>query len=162
MKQISIKVATFVLFFCSITSCEKSTPGGSGCKWAAMPSSLFFKIKINGQVQPDSFLQNVKISYLKDGTKSYLNDLTLAIDYYANKGILATRMIGIVSADMNIKNFTIEYPNNLSNDLFNVDYLPSTPSSNCVYVLNKVSFNNVDASIDNSFMYQPVYTLNKP
>jgi len=106
-------------------------------------------------------LQNIKIAYLDNGIKKYLTDVNSATDYYANSGILATRTIGIISADYNIKTYFLELPNAIKSDTLYVDYPSKSPATNCQYVLQTFKFNGKLTIIDSSFKFQPVYVLNK-
>ncbi len=126
-----------------------------------MPSSIFFILKNSGQRLPDSVLQKTKMAYLENGSKKYISDVNGATDNYSNYGILTSRLIGFTSADNNIKTYYLEYPNSSTVDTFFVDYLPSSLSTNCQYVLQTVKFNGKLAAIDTSFKFQPVYVLNK-
>lgn|GEM_PF-6174386 len=79
-----------------------------------------------------------------------------------NKGLIASRIIGILSADNNIKTYYIEYSNGWTNDTLYVDYSPNTPATNCLYVLNRVKYNGKTCAVDDSFHLDlPVYILNK-
>ena len=105
-------------------------------------------------------MDSVKISYFDNSSKKYLSDLSYAIDYYANKGILTSRKIGSSSGNMEIKTYYIEYPSNLKKDTIFVYYNKPSINNGCVYRLAAVKFNTKVAVID-TFKYQPVYLFEK-
>jgi hypothetical protein len=153
-KQIFI-LQSFVFVSLLFFSCSKYTKGA--CQFYNPPSALFFLLKKDGQILPDTILQNVKLSYYVNGVKSYIPDLSEATDFYAGQGILATRDIGFLS----IKTYYLEYPNNWNTDSLYVDYIAPSISTNCLYILDTVKFNTQLAPIDTTFKYEPVYVLNK-
>lgn len=118
---------------------------------------FFFQIKINGEILPDSVLNNLKISYIQNGTKKYISDLGQAVDYYANMGIMTTRSIG----SMGVQSYNLEYNNGFATDTLFADYSSETPSTNCQYLLRQIKFNNITVVGATTFSYQPVYVFYK-
>ncbi len=100
----------------------------------------------------------MRLSYVLDGSKKYINDLSHAVDFYANMGIMTTRTIGTLGA----RTYVLEYNDNLlTNDTLFANYTYETPESNCEYRLLQIKFNNVIVTADTTFSYQPVYIFNK-
>jgi hypothetical protein len=163
MKTIGITI--IVLFLISISACfvrcKKSN--NNTCKYVAMPSSLILKISKSGIPVTDIILSNCKLNYLEANEKKYVTDFTLSQDVAnQNKGLIASRLIGNLSADKGIKTFYLEYPNGWTTDTLYVDYLPHTPATNCLYIQNPLQCNGQLSSIDNSFQFDsPVYKINK-
>lgn len=145
-----------IIFSLYIISCSKS----SKCHYDDIPNSLFFLLKKNGNKLPDSILNNLKLSYTEKGNKKYLVDFKRATEEGYDWGIVTTRLIGVMSADQNIKNFIIEYPDG-SNDSLWVDYEAPSQKNSCHYLLKQVKFNNEIASPDSSITIQTVYLFNK-
>lgn len=152
------KIIFFVVVICSnlsfITGCHKNS---NACHWAAEPPSFFFQIKDNGKVLPDSVLNSLKMYYTKNSVKKYINDLTQAVDFYANKGIMTTREIGMLGTE----NYILEYDNGSMNDTIYADYSDETPATNCQYILRRIRFNGSIVVADTTFGYQPVYVFTK-
>jgi len=147
----------FLFIFFSISSCKKK----STCQFASVPNSLVLLIKKNNQILTDNILKNIRLSYIENGNKKYITDLTEAIAPYDNKGILTTRNIGTIS-NGNINTYYIEYPNDWPTDTLYVHYIPPSPATSCIYVEEPVKFNNQLAPVDTSFHFDsPVYILNK-
>ena len=149
------------LFFIAFSNCSKS----NRCHYTGMPNSFVFLLTENGKRLPDSILTGVKTSYFQNNQKLFLTDLRRGInengfDAYG-LGILSTRLIGIFSADKNIKNYFLEYPDGEQDTLF-VDYVPPSPNNNCLYKLNQVRYNGKVILPDQSITQLKVYTLEKP
>lgn len=162
MKKIIIAVLSLCSFSTFLLCCKKSSQ--PTCKYDSIPSSLILKFTKNGNPVGDNILTNVKLSYFEGSTKKYVTDFAISTDTVnQNKGLKASRNIGILSADNNIKTYYIEYPNGWTEDTLYVDYLPNTPSTNCVYVQNAIKVNVQMASIDSSFHFDsPVFIVNNP
>ncbi|MGN6213824.1 hypothetical protein [Parafilimonas sp.] len=75
---------------------------------------------------------------------------------YAGKGILINRQIGTFEDQV----FFIEYTNS-DIDTLSVQNLMPSPSTDCSYKIEQVKFNNLIATADASFGYQPVYVFLK-
>lgn len=161
MKKLIIVVLGSCTFSTFLLCCKKTS--NSTCKYDAIPSSLILKISKSGTILTDTQLRECKLSYIESNTKKYVTDFVLSLDVNSrNKGLIASRLIGILSADNGIKTYYIEYPNDWITDTLYVDYLPHTPATNCVYVQNTIKFNGQNASIDNNFHFDsPVFVLNK-
>lgn len=153
----------FFILFSSIIilglNCKKTS---SSCSDTPEPPVFFFQIKKNGVPLGNDTLQNIKLSYIVNGVKDYITDLSEATDYYANMGILDTRTAGVISSTQGIQIFYIEYPNGFSTDTLFLDYPPVSSSTDCSYFLSKVQFDGVTIEGDTAFGYQPVYVFNKP
>lgn len=141
-----------------LTSCSKSQ---NKCHYVSPPRSFFFLLKKNGNRLPDSILDNIRIAYMKNGSKLYITDLVRATGDGREMGILTTRLIGTLSADNNIKPFSIEYPDGTVDDLF-IDYSPPSLSNNCVYIINQIKYNGLVSQPDPTITMQTVYTFIKP
>ncbi len=132
-------------------NCSKT----SSCHYAAEPPIIFLQIKKNGKFFNSDTLIQIKLSYIKNGVKTYLNDLTEATDLYSNKGILTSREFGVSSI------YLIEYPYGLTTDTLFINLPTASPETNCQYFIKEVKFNNSVVTPDNSLGAQPVYVFNK-
>jgi hypothetical protein len=95
-----MKYLIFILcvLSCSFTRKPETSPN-------VMANSLFFLLNENNFKLPDSKLNQLKISYIKQGNKIYVEDLIRkTVDGY-DLGVMTTRSVAFVSADDNIKNF---------------------------------------------------------
>ena len=156
MKNILYSVFLIILFI----SCKRNDSGS--CLYSYQPpNSFFFIIKTGGQSLPNNILDSIKISYTENSIKKYITDLSYAVDYYANKGILVTRNIGSTSGDSGITTFYLEFSNKLKTDTLYINFTKPAVSNGCVYVLNEVKYNNKVSGIDSAFKYQPVYLFDK-
>ena len=164
------KILLFLFIIVSIFSCKKKE---SACPvfWGyLLPHSLAFIIKNSGQRLPDSILNNLKLSYYNMGIKKYISDFSRGTNEQEIKGydlgIMGTRDIGFKSADNNIKNYYIEYPNGNIDTLF-VDYRhysaceADTSSCGCSYPMYVVKYNDKNVVLDTAITVLPVYIFNK-
>lgn len=135
-------------------SCKKTN---NSCKNYTPPNSLFFQVIMNGDILPDSILENLKMYYMKNGTKVYITDLSLGIEVFSKKGIMTTRSVGTLGANY----YILEYENGLQSDTLYVDYSDATPATGCRFLLKKVTFNKDEITASDSFGYQPVYIFHK-
>lgn len=164
MNKISIALVTIMLLSSCFVSCKK-TNSDNICKYDAMPSSLILKFLKNGVKVSDLILKDLKLSYYEANTKKYVSDFSInnLETSYQNMGLITTRLIGVLSADNNIKTFFIEYPNSWPSDTLYVDYSPRSNTNGCQYVQQPCKCNSQLCLIDNSFNFDsPVYVLNKP
>jgi hypothetical protein len=153
----------YFLFFipiCFIWGCSHKET--TTCIPLDQPLSITFEIIKSGKPLPDDSLRFVKMSYTDSGTKIYVNDLLLATNAYANKGLLSTSSVVSLSENQNFKTFYLEYPSNLSTDTLYIDYGAPSPLNDCELQLQPVKINNQIAPIDTSIMYTRVYVINKP
>lgn len=147
-------------FFTNCTNSKNDT-----CKWDAMPNSSILRITKSGIVVPDNILLNIKLSYYENSTKKYVSDFTIGnIDLnIRGNGYISSREIGFISANKNIKDYYIEYPNGWQTDTIYVDYLPNTLETNCQYVLRPIKVNDVLATVYSTIDFNlTVYEVNKP
>lgn len=157
-------MSKFIFIICIIgltigfTHCTKSQ---NKCNYVSPPSSFFFLPKKNGNRLPDSILDNMKISYMANGSTTYVADLVRATGDGRDMGILTTRLIGILSADQNIKEFSIEFPDGTSDELY-VDYEPPSPNNGCLYLISQIKYNGIVVQPDPAITEQTVYSFNKP
>lgn len=155
-KHIAVKIllGTFLL----LLACKKSKK----CHWDSLPSSFVFLLKKNDTRLSDVELGAVKISYIIEGSKKTISDLARgtneAVVNAYDLGVLATRAIGVISADNNVKIFTITY-NSLEEDTIFIDYEPPVPSNGCVYVLKQVKFNNIEVKPDPAYTFHSIYVF---
>ncbi|HSC38199.1 MAG TPA: hypothetical protein VLD19_10020 [Chitinophagaceae bacterium] len=132
------------------------------CRYITPPPTLIVQLLRAGIPLPDSILGATRLVYEQGGTEKNITDLNLGTPDFRNKGMMGTQMIGILSADNNIKNYYLRYPGVSKPDTLFVNYLPHTPQTNCLYVLSQVRFNNQELTPDTSFHFStPVYILNK-
>jgi hypothetical protein len=113
-----------IICFSNCTKNEKKYPN-------LLPSVLFFKIIESNNKLPDTILDSLKMFYFDNNIKTYVLDFSLAtneVTYNAySEGVLATRDVGFLSGDKNIKMFYLEYPNkNLDTLLINYKLLPQS------------------------------------
>jgi hypothetical protein len=136
-----------------------------------VPYTLFFMVKKNNQALPDSVLENMKLAYYQNGVKKYVSDFTRGINEGGfnahDEGIQATRNIGLISGNENIKLFYLEYPDNTKDSLYvdyrhiNFDDAKKHPCR-CEYPMQPVKFNNLAASVDSSLLsIQRVYLFQR-
>jgi hypothetical protein len=131
-----------------------------------VPDSLFFVLKHNNVRLDDQILDNIRLYYYRSGVKTYVIDFTRATEEGYNLGVITTRRIGDYSADENIKDYYLEFPNSDIDTLF-VDYkhLKQNEAFNnpcyCYYPLQAVKFNGVNAIPDPSITLQKVYRFDK-
>ena len=156
-------IVFFIFLSISLICCKKSN-SDSQCKYDAIPSSLILKITKSGIILSDTDLGDCKLSYYDNSVKKYVSDFALSSDTAnRNKGLIASRLIGVLSADNKIKTYNIEYPNGWASDTLYVDYLPHTPATNCLYVQNSIKYNGQIAQTDSNFHFDsPVYVISKP
>lgn len=134
------------------SGCKKGV--SSGCKYFNAPSSLALKIVTPSGILSDSILALCKISYLKNGNKTFVADLGVSHNSAAQHlGILWTRDIVFTSADDQIKTYYLEYPNNLSRDTLLIDYDSPTPTTNCLYAIKSLKYNDKNMILDTSLYY---------
>jgi len=153
-----ITIFGFILLI-SIANCSKSK--SSNCQYVSPPNSLFFLLKKAGNRLPDSILNNLKLSYNESGNKKFLSDFVRATAEGYNLGVMTTRLIGIRSADQNIKDFVIEYPNGTTDTIY-ADYEPPSTNNNCLYLIKQIKYNNQISYPDPNIPQQTVYLFNKP
>lgn len=153
-----VLIFTCLLLSLCLINCSKSS---SKCYWQSPPPSLFFLLKKSGNRLADSILNNLKLSYLESGTKKYVPDLKRATEDGYALGIMASRKIGILSADNHIKEFTVEYPDG-SSDTLHVDFESPSPANGCYYNLKQVKYNNQLSYPDPTITIQRIYLFEKP
>lgn len=151
-----IQIICTIVLAIGLQHCTKTKK----CQYTSPPLSFFFLIKQGGNRLPDSVLDNTRIFYFENGIKKQLSDLVRATEEGRELGVLTTRLIGLLSADQNIKTFIIEYPVDPADTLY-VDYVSPTPANNCLYSNNLVRFNNQVATPDPAITAQRVYVFNK-
>lgn len=160
MLKIILYIFGFTLFI-GASNCSKSNK----CYYDTPPNSLFFLLKKGGDRLPDATLTNLKISYIEDGEKKFLPDLIRGVNEGGvdafTMGIMTTRLIGILSADNNIKDFVIEYADGSRDSLF-VNYEGPSTNTNCFYVIKQVKYNNQVSLPDPTITLQTVYLFIKP
>jgi hypothetical protein len=145
-----------------VFSCKRKPEFGPN----VIPNSLFFLLTESSNRLPDSILNSIKISYIKQGNKYYINDLIRATGSGYDIGVMTTRSVAFVSANDNIKNFNIEYYDGSSDDLF-IDYIKldlesaKKNSCFCYYPRNDIRFKNTSAILDSNIKEQQVYRFNK-
>jgi hypothetical protein len=163
IKMVKTMMIILVITTVSISSSCKDE---NLCKWDDMPFSLILKLTKTDIILNDDQLNSCKLSYYKEGVKKYMSDFSLSKETQnQGKGLIGTRLIGLLSADSNIKTYYIEYPVTWQwkSDTLLVDYLPRTQATNCRYLQNEVKVNGQSASIDNDFHFDtPVFIVNKP
>ncbi len=160
MKSIICSLVSFILL---AVSCNKSVREGP----QVIPSSLFFVVKKNGIRLDDITLDNMKLYYLKNGNKTYISDFQRGTGDGYNLGVQTTRNIGDISADENIKDFYLEFPNADIDTLYvNYRHLSENDAFNnpcyCYYPLEQVKYNGTLASPDPTITQQKVYRFDKP
>lgn len=150
--KIKILVSFLAIIFCwQITSCNKNS---NKCKWAAEPPVFLFQIKKNGSALNNSVLTGTKLSYINNGNKKYVSDLSVATD---SSGILGSRQIGTFEK----QTFFIEYPNNSDIDTLEVQNSMPSLSTNCQYKIVQVRFNNNMVTSDITIINRPLYIFLK-
>lgn len=131
-----------------------------------IPDSLFFVIKQNGIRLDDNTLNNMKLYYFKGGNKTYVSDFSRASEEGYNLGVQTTRAIGTISADENIKDYYLEFPNSDIDTLY-VDYKhvgdneAFNNSCYCHYPLQAVKYNGMVTSQDPTITQQRVFLFDK-
>lgn len=159
LKVISTAV---IIFICSIqvVSCHKSS---NSCQWAPTPPvPVLFQIYKNGQLITDStFLSSLKLSYLEDNKKTYVDKFGLLLGTDSNIFYKNGVMSANVGLNNTVKDYVLEYPNNFSvPDTLFIDYLSPSPTTGCQYKLNKIMFNKSTPPTD-SISDQLIYIFNK-
>jgi hypothetical protein len=144
-----------VLTLFAINACSKSD-----CFYVSIPNSLVFIIKKDNRILSDSILNNIKLSYVIGIEKKYVSDVARGINEFSKIGVITSRLIGQYSADDNIKDYTIEYPNGEKDKLF-VDYESPSKETGCVYKLNSIKFNGKIAEIDTELLPIEIYRFNR-
>ena len=155
----------FICFSLVAVKCTKSRSGPQD-----IPRSFFFLIKKNNVRLEDNTLNNTKMYYLKDGAKMYVSDFTRAINggelNAYDLGIQTSFRIEDISANENIKNFYLEYPNSDVDTLF-IDYkrLSEKEAFNhpcyCYTPLEQVKYNGITVLPDSNIKQQTVYRFDK-
>ena len=131
-----------------------------------VPASLFFIIKQNGIRLDDNTLNDMKLYYFRSGIKTYVSDFLRATEEGYNLGVQTTRTIGDISADENIKDYYLQFPNGDLDTLI-VDYKHVNDreafnnSCYCYYPLQSVKYNGTVALPDPSITQQKVYRFDK-
>ena len=159
-----MKYIVFILLLSLFIFCGKNT--NNECVYAAAPTSLFFTIKQNGKIYPDSVLNSFKVSYYKNGTKNYVLYYGKVGGEYKDSGLLAVQNIDVIATgDPIVNKFYVEYGYNFPSDSFFVDYAKPSKETNCVYKLKTIYFNNGNAvkidTVLSSKLFSTVYIFNK-
>lgn len=154
---------SFVLLICvglllTVSHCKKLEK--EKCTYVSPPASFFFLLKQSGNRLPDEELNNLKISYWEGGVKKYVSDLGRAGEDGYTLGVMSSRLMGLLSADQNVKAFTLEYGSGKKEALY-VDYETAMPANNCVYTIREVRYNSQLVAPDPMISQQSVYLLSK-
>lgn len=116
------------------------------------PHTLYFTVKENNQLLPDSILRNVSLEYFNEaGTRYYVGDFNY-VDTLGMR-LFTTRQVGNLSSRGNFKTYYLSYPSGQFDTLFiDYEYLPrpqaDTTTCYCFYPLRHVSFNGTPAPLD--------------
>jgi hypothetical protein len=136
-----------------------------------VPLPIFFVVKKNGQRLPDSVLNYMSLTYLKNGTRTYVNDFGRGSNDGAfsarDLGVQVSMLVGVSSGKEGIKTYYLEYPDgDVDTLMVDYQYLEFDDAvkhpCRCKYPFIGVTFNRQTPVKDPTITVQNVWVFNKP
>jgi hypothetical protein len=154
----------FPLLVLSIFGCHRVDPEPIGPY--ILPQPVFMLIKEKGVRLPDQTLNRLFLTYHENGQKKYVKDFSRGTDGFDTLGIMSSVDIRILSADKQIRDFYLEYPDGDVDTIF-ADYEKvagkeaAGNSCYCTTPLKALKFNGKTAILDTSIKVAQVYLIPK-